>query len=220
MSTNERRIREKKHRREQILNAAEQIVFDRGIETFRMEEVAEAAEVSKGTLYLYFKSKTELVLGVHHRGMKIIVSDMARELSKPGKGISLIQSMASVFFRFADEHPHYYALFLYFESLGIDTLRELMETETMKESNKLGDELFHYIVRAVQVGIQDGTVESSFNPHEIALQIMAATRGLVQLAHFYDQKVFLTEEMRKEDYNIKSMIDGYMNMLIRALKPQ
>ena len=56
--------RSQRRRREDIIQAA-LMVFDRdGFEAARMADIAKAAEVAKGTLYLYFDSKTALLEGV------------------------------------------------------------------------------------------------------------------------------------------------------------
>ena len=60
MGIAERKEREKEHRRNTILDAAEEVFFSKGINLATMDEVAERAELSKGTLYLYFKNKEEL----------------------------------------------------------------------------------------------------------------------------------------------------------------
>jgi TetR/AcrR family transcriptional regulator len=51
----ERKEREKEHRKEEILDAAQKVFFERGLVTATMDEIAETAELSKGTLYLYYK---------------------------------------------------------------------------------------------------------------------------------------------------------------------
>ncbi len=220
MSVKERREQEKKHRREQIINAAEKVVFEKGIEHVRMDEVAEIAQVSKGTLYLYFKSKMELALAIHLRGLKILLKQIASELSKPGKGIELIQRMSRCFFEFAEEYPHYFKLFVYYETIGIDIMQDVMDTSTMAECNKIGDEVFYYIVRAVQVGIQDGTIENSLNPHNVALQIMGSTRGLVQVSQFYEQGIFISPALSEANVDIESMFDLYFKLIIKSLRPE
>ncbi|MDL1893205.1 helix-turn-helix transcriptional regulator, partial [Sphingobacteriales bacterium CHB3] len=48
----ERKEREKEQRREEIVTAAEKIFFEKGLAIATMDEIAEAAELSKGTLYL------------------------------------------------------------------------------------------------------------------------------------------------------------------------
>jgi TetR/AcrR family transcriptional repressor of nem operon len=54
-------------RREQILDAAERVLVERGLAAATMADVAEAASVAKGTVYLYFESKAELLAGMRAR---------------------------------------------------------------------------------------------------------------------------------------------------------
>jgi AcrR family transcriptional regulator len=60
MGIQERKKREKEGRRQQILSASKQLFADRGFHQTTMEDIANAAELSPGTIYLYFKSKDEL----------------------------------------------------------------------------------------------------------------------------------------------------------------
>jgi AcrR family transcriptional regulator len=70
MGIQERKMREKEGRRQQILAASKQLFSERGFHQTTMEDIANAAELSSGTIYLYFKSKDELFaelsLGVIH----------------------------------------------------------------------------------------------------------------------------------------------------------
>ena len=58
MGVAERRQREKEERRSCIVAAAEAVFLEKGLDVATMDEIAARAEVSKGTLYLYFKEKT------------------------------------------------------------------------------------------------------------------------------------------------------------------
>lgn len=57
-------------RTDQILTAAEQVVADKGLESLRMDDVAERTGLSKGALYLYFKNKNELTLAILERTLQ------------------------------------------------------------------------------------------------------------------------------------------------------
>jgi AcrR family transcriptional regulator len=72
MGTAERREREKEERRNSILDAAEKVFFSKGVREATMDDIAEEAEVSKGTIYLYFGSKEEVYLGIDLRALKIL----------------------------------------------------------------------------------------------------------------------------------------------------
>lgn len=58
---------EKQERRREILDAAEQLLIKQVDSNINMAAVAIGAGVAKGTLYLYFPSKEELLLALHAR---------------------------------------------------------------------------------------------------------------------------------------------------------
>ena len=61
------RVDVSEQRREQILRAAETVVADKGLDSLRMDEVADRTGLSKGTLYLYFRNKHDLSLALLER---------------------------------------------------------------------------------------------------------------------------------------------------------
>jgi len=54
-------------RKGQILNAAEEVFTSKGFDEARMDDIAEETGLSKGTLYLYFKSKDDLIFAILDR---------------------------------------------------------------------------------------------------------------------------------------------------------
>jgi AcrR family transcriptional regulator len=65
-------------RREQLLDAAEQLLLEQGLRTTTVADVAEAAGVAKGTMYLYFTSKDELLAGLRARYVGRYLAPLAR----------------------------------------------------------------------------------------------------------------------------------------------
>jgi len=60
MGIQERKRREREQRRRQIMTAARKVFSINGFMKTTMEDIAREAELSPGTLYLYFKNKDEL----------------------------------------------------------------------------------------------------------------------------------------------------------------
>ena len=60
MGIRERKERERERRRQQIIVAAKRVFSEKGFNKATMEDIANEAELSPGTLYLYFKNKEEL----------------------------------------------------------------------------------------------------------------------------------------------------------------
>ncbi len=54
-------------RRKQILDAATQVFAEKGFHRATVKEIARVAGIADGTIYTYFASKTEVLLGILHR---------------------------------------------------------------------------------------------------------------------------------------------------------
>lgn len=61
MSVTKRRLKERQERVDSILSAALRMFARRGLKDATVDEIAEAAELGKGTLYYYFPSKEALL---------------------------------------------------------------------------------------------------------------------------------------------------------------
>ena len=54
-------------RKDQIMNAAEEVFTRKGFSDARMDDIAGETGLSKGTLYLYYKSKDDLIIAILDR---------------------------------------------------------------------------------------------------------------------------------------------------------
>jgi AcrR family transcriptional regulator len=54
-------------RKDQIMSAAEEVFTQKGFSDARMDDIAKETGLSKGTLYLYYKSKDELIIAILDR---------------------------------------------------------------------------------------------------------------------------------------------------------
>jgi AcrR family transcriptional regulator len=77
LAPNQVRQRRKQARPQELLDAALDLFVEKGFAATRSEEVAQRAGVSKGTLYLYYPSKEELLKAVIRRN---VVSEIAESL--------------------------------------------------------------------------------------------------------------------------------------------
>jgi AcrR family transcriptional regulator len=76
------RRRQKEARPQQLLDAALVLFVEKGFAATRAEEVAQRAGVSKGTLYLYYPSKEELLKAVIHEHLGSRIAAGAAEADK------------------------------------------------------------------------------------------------------------------------------------------
>ncbi len=95
MGIKERKQRERERRRQQIIVAAKRVFSAKGFSKSTMEDIAREAELSPGTLYLYFKNKDELYASLSLRilqYMNIRLEDLKKEKdAKPQQKIASIK---------------------------------------------------------------------------------------------------------------------------------
>ena len=70
-------------REAEILQAARQVFARRGFADASMEEIAQAAGLAKGTLYLYYDSKRELYTAALRAGLVELAEAVERARSRP-----------------------------------------------------------------------------------------------------------------------------------------
>ena len=83
-------------RTQEILAAARKLLDQRGLEAITMEEIAAAAGVAKGTLYLYFQSKDNLIQAMITQVGENILQDVEVSLQAQGTPPQKLIRMVSV----------------------------------------------------------------------------------------------------------------------------
>ena len=94
MGIQERKKRERERRRQQIIVAAKRVFSEKGFSKSTMEDIAREAELSPGTLYLYFKNKDELYASLSLRILQYL--NIRLEDVKKEKDIESRQKIASI----------------------------------------------------------------------------------------------------------------------------
>lgn len=83
-------------RTREILAAARGVVERRGLEALTMEEIATAAGVAKGTVYLYFQSKDELIQALITQVGENMLADIEAIVQGTGTPPEKVQRVASL----------------------------------------------------------------------------------------------------------------------------
>jgi AcrR family transcriptional regulator len=77
-------VADKEERRQAILDAAEALFLEQPDRMANVSEVAEAAGLAKGTVYLYFPSKEEMLLALHERHVTRFFAKLMKKLEERG----------------------------------------------------------------------------------------------------------------------------------------
>jgi AcrR family transcriptional regulator len=77
-------VEDKESRRQVLLDAVEALYLKHPDRMPNVAEVAEAAGLAKGTVYLYFPTKEEMLLALHERHVAGFFTELMKRVARPG----------------------------------------------------------------------------------------------------------------------------------------
>jgi AcrR family transcriptional regulator len=104
----ERRARQKKFLRQEILDAASELFVKNGYENVSMRGIAEKIEYSPTTIYLHFKDKAALLEQVCEETFARLANLLARIHEQPGDPVERLRRGLLAYIKFGLENPHHY----------------------------------------------------------------------------------------------------------------
>lgn len=105
--------RQREERERLILEAAEELLAEKGYHEMSIDEIAARVGVSKGTVYLHFSSKEELVLAYLSRGMRRFMQEATAALNTSASPSAKLRALMELFYVgvFKGRHNHFTALY-------------------------------------------------------------------------------------------------------------
>jgi len=171
-----RRERERTARREAILDAAQELIAAQGYHGMRMDSVAEAVELSKGTLYLYFENKDALCAAVATRLLDTLIPFVESAVENTPTGLDAVRQLLQKYSDFTQENPHHFRFALAWLSEG-----ERMDdsTEAFQIYRGRVGHMLSLVITSLQRGQADGSIRADIDPLPQALQLWTSLLGVV-----------------------------------------
>ena len=168
------RIVDKKAKRKEILKAALRVIARTGINDFKMIEVADEAGIGKGTLYEYFPSKVDLIVGCFGdmvEDWSMYVEQTSGNITEPVERVR--HTISSTFEFFRGQQDRIDAMFDFY-AMGIPRRDG---KSALIEMAPLYGEMIKRLGGTIQQGIDSGQFRS-VNADLAASVILAAIDGL------------------------------------------
>lgn len=108
-----RRERQVQDRRNNILSAALQLFESKGYLETSMEEIAETADVARGTLYNHFESKSEVLLALTDSVAGQWLGKANKEMARTQSATAAIRELMTTSADWFDKHPASAKAFFY-----------------------------------------------------------------------------------------------------------
>lgn len=156
--------------KEKIVNAALMTFSKYGYDRTRMDDVAEAAKVSKGRLYLYFKNKEELFYAISERN----IAELKQQLSTLFTGKeNLISGSGNFYQNFRSKNTTNLEK-VFFEIIAESSrnlkLRKMLYEQRIK--------IFDVVIEYLNSQMQRGLIKKGTNTKAIASGLVSLYNGL------------------------------------------
>jgi TetR/AcrR family transcriptional regulator len=172
----ERKEREKEHRKEEILDAAQKVFFDKELAMATMDEIAETAELSKGTLYLYYKSKEDMYLGVMMRGMEEMHAEFERIGLSDVSAVEKIVKLGAAYTNYFYKHRKFFRMTNFLQS---SHFHKQVSDEMKQSCDVEGQKVWNVINSILQGGVKEGVLRPNFNPIELGVILWSNITALL-----------------------------------------
>ncbi|MDX2303459.1 MAG: TetR/AcrR family transcriptional regulator [Microscillaceae bacterium] len=210
MGVAERKEREKVQRRNAIIDAAERVFFKVGIENASMDQVAHEAELSKGTLYLYFNSKDELYRAIILRGFIILKRKLKEAALAHETGFQNVKGISEAYIKFSYEHLGYFNAILHYQN---DLFSSRDRAPSQVQSLEGGNAVIGVLILAIQKGKQDASISREINEVETAFVLWSQITGLLQVIQRKMSIITYHYKIKQND-----LFRSYFDLLERSLK--
>lgn len=182
--------------REKIVDAAIVTFSKHGYDRTKMDDIAETANLSKGTLYLYFKSKEELFYAISENNIKALKEQLSVLFTK-SEDLILDSQKFYVNFRKASEQSDKVFLETIAESSRNQRLQEMLYHQRMK--------VLDIVTEYLKLQIKKGFFRSDIDIDAVAVGLVSLYDGLS-----ISKIIGISEAQNKKSWNetIKAILSS------------
>ena len=154
--------KQRKEREALILQTAEEVLLEKGYHAMSMDEIATRVGVAKGTLYLHYARKDDLVYRLFEDDMERILHLINRVTTMKGDARTKLASIFETLYEsFFDQHGQ--LLYTLYNSIEVnDALRE--------KQHGVMRQLADFVASLLDEGKKDG-VFTTFIPTEVMMRV-------------------------------------------------
>lgn len=212
MGSKERKEKERLIKKNDIIDAAEKVFFEKGIKQATMDEVAKTAEFSKRTIYVYFESKEHLYHEIMLRAFKTLDAMITESFEKrlPTNGINRIKLLGQTLIEFIKNYPKYFKAIVDYENQENDFYSR---NQTIIDCYQEGEKSFSHLKDAIQEGINDGSITTDVDVTTTAIILWTNMIGIFNIISKKEKYL-----QRYHQCDTSSLVDEAIRFMIRSIK--
>lgn len=211
-ASTDRKVRKKAERGDRILKAAEQLILTKGFANTTIDEIAAKADVSKGAVYLHYRTKDDIYFSIVARALGTMRDMFMKAAEGQASGLERFRAIGYSFYQYTIKFPQYSNI-LY----AADSPKLCDSLASEKSCQSLNDQIGNLMIDSIRTGIQDGSIRSDVDPTTAAIIISSSLQGLLKTLINNDDTVISMG--LDEGQVVEAAIDLYGRSLARPTCP-
>lgn len=150
-------------KKNRIIEAAVKVFAKKGFYLAKVSDVAKAANVADGTIYLYFKNKDDLLINLFEQKMELILQRFKEQLKDIADPVEKLHRFVDVYFALIEEDKE---------------LADVFQVELRQSAKFLKDyhnekflDFLSVIKSIIQEGMENGFFRTDLNPDVVKIMI-------------------------------------------------
>ena len=194
--------------RQNILDAAREVFFRDGFVHANLDEVAQLAQVAKGTLYRYFENKGELYVAVLVANGELFEARMREAAESSADPSERIRRIGAFYHDHWTRNPQYFQIFWALEN---EPVIGDLPPSVVQEVTSLWEKCLAILADVIRSGVERG----DFAPCDewVAANVLWTTsNGMIQSETIASRRSTLADREPRE------VFEAMVEMMLRALR--
>lgn len=191
--------------KEHIISATIKVMNEKGIGATRFEDIANEANVSRGAIYHYFKSKNEIIFTIHANMKKQMMDLFERHIAEEiDPVLSLKNGFKEILKKFQNDDNYRAIEELFIKAEFASLLREDKELNLLFRREK--EETICDMLELVRRGQMSGSLRKDIPAETIGFSIISSYVGFIT-----------TWFLKVDEVSNVGIVDDYVDILLHGI---
>ena len=188
------------HKRDKIREAAVSVFAQNGFYHSTVADVARAADVADGTIYLYFKNKDDLLISIFEHSMEMFIAAAQNEVKSGGSAPEKLKKFIALHLELVQKHQ------------DLAQVIQIELRQSAKFMKEYANEKFFEYLNIVKEIIEEGQKEGLFKKSAKSSILKRAFFGAV------DEIASEWVLMKRKRYTMEEAVEQLNNVFLEGLK--
>ncbi len=214
-------VYERQQKEKKILEAAIQLIGEKGVHATTVDEVAKKTGISKGLVYFYYKSKEDLYMAITKKGFDELKDLFHKTFGKPKEktGLEIMTDLAESYLSYAREKKVFHDAVLQFlgllEQYRVDKERInplIRDSQYFAKLVQSHHDLAKLGIKAISTGIKDGSIRPDLHAESTFYTLWSMMIGYCRISGS------ISLEPGEIKINTESWKNGFKRLFFEILK--